>query len=133
MTMRVAAAVIFNDKEEILICKRGPGGSCAFLWEFPGGKIESGESAQKCLRRECLEELEVTIKLIELFHESSYAYPEVTIDFSFFTAQILSGQPKPLVHQEIRWARVQELGDFEFCPGDQPVLALLAERAPKDE
>ena len=62
---RVSAAIIKNSDNEILICRRGPGGSCEFLWEFPGGKIEPGESPEECLVRECLEELEIEIEVLD--------------------------------------------------------------------
>ena len=59
--VRVAAAIIRNADGRILICRRGQGGSCAFLWEFPGGKQEQGENMEECLVRECREELGIEI------------------------------------------------------------------------
>ncbi len=71
---RVSAAIIKNSDNEILICQRGPGGSCEFLWEFPGGKIP-GESPEECLVRECREELEIDIEVLDLFEQTTL-YPE---------------------------------------------------------
>ena len=85
---RVSAAIITNSDNEILICRRGPGGSCQFLWEFPGGKIEQGESPEECLVRECLEELEIEIEVLDLFEETKYSYPEREIEFMFFSASL---------------------------------------------
>lgn len=70
---QVAAAIIRKDNK-ILICQRGAGGSTAFLWEFPGGKLEPGETLEECLVRECKEELEIDIKVGKVFSETEYEY-----------------------------------------------------------
>ncbi|MDR1658489.1 MAG: (deoxy)nucleoside triphosphate pyrophosphohydrolase [Deltaproteobacteria bacterium] len=127
--MEVSAAIITNDNGELLICRRGPGGNCACLWEFPGGKRESGESLRQCLVRECLEELSVDIAVLELFEETFHSYPGGSIKITFFNARIISGQPQALVHSEIKWVRPDALSNLDFCPGDQPVVALLAAKA----
>ena len=67
----VSAAIIRNTAGEILICQRGAGGSCAFLWEFPGGKQEAGETAADCLVRECREELGIEIDIVALLEQTS--------------------------------------------------------------
>ncbi len=85
---RVSAAIIKNSDNEIMICQRGPGGSCEFLWEFPGGKIEPGESPEECLVRECREELEIDIEVLDLFEQTKYSYPEREIEFMFFSASL---------------------------------------------
>ncbi len=72
----VSAAIIRNTAGEILICQRGAGGSCAFLWEFPGGKQEAGEKAADCLVRECREELGIEIDIVALLEQTSYTYPD---------------------------------------------------------
>ena len=84
--IRVSAAIIKNQDDEILICQRGPGGSCQFLWEFPGGKIEEEESPEECLVRECKEELDIDISVQKLFAHTTYSYPERDIEFLFFYA-----------------------------------------------
>ena len=65
--MHVAAVILTDEAGKILICKRGEGGSCAFLWEFPGGKVEEGESPEQAAVRECKEELGLDITLGEVF------------------------------------------------------------------
>ena len=84
----VSAAIIRNTAGEILICQRGAGGSCAFLWEFPGGKQEAGETAADCLVRECWEELGIEIDIVALLEQTSYTYPDNKIGLSFFAAKI---------------------------------------------
>ena len=123
---RVSAAIIKNSDNEILICQRGLGGSCEFLWEFPGGKIEPGESPEECLVRECLEELEIDIEVLDLFEETRYSYLERDIEFMFFTASLKKGVPVPSVHNCIKWVLPDKLQDYEFCPADVSVIEKLA-------
>ena len=123
---RVSAAIITNSDNEILICRRGPGGSCQFLWEFPGGKIEQGESPEECLVRECLEELEIEIEVLDLFEETKYSYPEREIEFMFFSASLKKGVPTPNVPDSIKWVSPDMLGEYEFCPADVFVVERLA-------
>ena len=123
---RVSAAIIKNSDNEILICQRGLGGSCEFLWEFPGGKIEPGESPEECLVRECREELEIDIEVLDLFEETRYSYLERDIEFMFFTASLKKGVPVPSVHNCIKWVLPDKLQDYEFCPADVSVIEKLA-------
>ena len=124
--LRVSAAIIKNSDNEILICRRGPGGSCAFLWEFPGGKIEPGESPEECLVRECLEELEIDIEVLDLFEHTKYSYPERDIEFMFFRVSLTKGVPAPFVHDSIKWVSPYRLKEYEFCPADVFVVERLA-------
>lgn len=124
--MQVAAAIIHNSQEQILICKRGPGGSTAYLWEFPGGKKETNESLKECLIRECEEELGVCINVGEVYATTSYDYPENTIDFTFFEASIQFGMLSPTVHEEVLWVHPDELIRFNFCPADNDIIERLS-------
>ena len=123
--IRVSAAIIRNTDSEILICQRGPGGSCQFLWEFPGGKIEPGESPEECLVRECLEELEIDVEIRDLFEQVKYSYPESDIEFMFFRASLKKGVPIPSVHKDIKWVSPDRLKEYEFCPADVYVVEKL--------
>jgi 8-oxo-dGTP diphosphatase len=125
---RVSAAIIRNTDNEILICQRGPGGSCAFLWEFPGGKIEQGETPEECLVRECLEELEIDIEVLDLFEQTKYSYPESDIEFMFFRASLKEGIPVPSVHKTIKWVSPDRLQEYKFCPADIFIVEKLAHK-----
>ena len=105
---RVAAAVLWRDGR-ILICRRGPGGSCAGLWEFPGGKVEPGESGAACAVRECREELGIEIRLSGELGEASYRYPEREVSLCFFEGTVERGEPRAQVHSELRWAAPEEI------------------------
>ena len=122
----VSAAIIRNTAGEILICQRGAGGSCAFLWEFPGGKQEAGETAADCLVRECREELGIEIDIVALLEQTSYTYPDNKIGLSFFAAKITGGVPQKSVHQKILWVRPAELLQYQFCPADTEIVSRLA-------
>lgn len=124
--IRVSAAIIKNEIGEILICQRGAGGSCEYLWEFPGGKIEPKESPEECLIRECKEELEIDIEIQNLYAETIYAYPEREIAFLFFCAKIVHGKPTADVHELIKWVFPDKLILYEFCPADKVVVEKLA-------
>jgi len=123
---KVAAAIIRRD-DKILICKRGAGGNCEFLWEFPGGKQERGETLEECLERELKEELGIKIRINGVFDETTYKYSDREISFTFFNAEISEGEPVLSVHQEIRWVYPAELKDYEFCPADKEIVKKLSE------
>lgn len=120
----VTAAIIRQD-DKILICQRAEGGSCSGLWEFPGGKLEDGESLDECLVRECREELGLRIKIKEIYAKTSYKYGEKEMDFTFFNAEIIEGEIKMKVHQDIKWVNGQELKFYTFCPADVEIAARL--------
>lgn len=123
--IQVMAAVIKKDGK-ILICRRGAGGSCAWLWEFPGGKREHGETPEECLFRECREELGIDICIHGIFEKTTYKYPEVEIAFTFFLAEIISGEMKPAVHTAVRWVLPEEMGKYVFCPADVEIVERLS-------
>lgn len=121
---QVTAAILRQD-DKILICQRDNTGSCPLLWEFPGGKQELGESLAECLVRECQEELGVTIQVGDMFGETQYTYGEKEMHFTFFDSQIIEGELQKTVHQDIRWVRAEELGQYAFCPADVEVAERL--------
>ena len=125
--IRVSAAIIKNQDKEILICQRGAGGSCQFLWEFPGGKIEEGETPEEGLVRECKEELDIGISVQKLFAHTTHSYPERDIEFLFFNASLKDGIPTPTVHNSIKWVSPELLRHYEFCPADVLVVEKLAQ------
>ena len=122
--IKVVAAVIEKDGK-FLICKRGPGGSCAGLWEFPGGKIEPGETPFEAIKREISEELCAEIEPEEIFCEYPFSYPDKEIHFYFIKAKLLSEKIEPTFHSETKWILPSETKGFEFCPADVPVVKKL--------
>ena len=120
------AAAIIRRRGKILICKRGEGGSCARLWEFPGGKMEAGEDPAQAAARECAEELGITVRVGELLWRTEHTYPDSEVELFFFAAELAAGEPEARVHEEIVWARPAELAGYAFCPADGPLIDILA-------
>jgi 8-oxo-dGTP diphosphatase len=121
----VTAAIILNDQNQVLICQRGPGGNHGYMWEFPGGKVEEGETLADCLARECLEELEITINVGNLLTSALHRLPTREIRLNFFWATLVTGVPTKKVHNEVRWVNVSELGAYNFCPPDEAAIDLI--------
>lgn len=123
MTQVVAALIWQGDR--FLICRRPAHKARGLLWEFVGGKVEPGETKQQALIRECREELAVTVDVGEQFMELTHVYPDLTVHLTLFHASITEGTPQLLEHSEIRWIRVSEIDDYEFCPADEEILRRL--------
>jgi len=121
---QVTAAILWQD-DKILICQRDDTGSCPLLWEFPGGKQEDGETLAECLIRECHEELGIMIEVGEVFDECRFTYGNKEMGFTFFEGRIIEGELQKKVHRDIRWVRVEELGEYAFCPADVGVVERL--------
>ncbi len=95
------------------------------LWEFPGGKLEEGETLKECLKRECQEELNIEIEVCEEVGTTNYDYPTFSVEIYFFDATILKGEPLATEHQQILFIAPEQLGEFVFCPADQDIVEKL--------
>jgi len=122
----VVAALIW-DKDKFMICQRPPHKARGLLWEFVGGKVESGETKEQALIRECQEELAVTLSVGDVFMDVIHEYPDLTVPLTLFNATIAEGEPQKLEHNDIKWIAPSEIGDFEFCPADMEILAKICE------
>ncbi len=122
--IQVVAAVIRKEKK-ILVAKRSESKNSGGLWEFPGGKVESGEEPKQALIREIIEELDCVIRLDTFLGRSEVSIGSKTIEMSLFDARIDSGQPKAIEHEEIRWITKDQLYDFSWAPADIPLLATV--------
>lgn len=119
--IEVSAGIITRSDGRILICQRGEGRHNAHLWEFPGGKLEAGESPEACLVRELREELSlpVTVRGLRRTREAE------GIRFYFIDAET-TALPIPTEHEDLRFVTPRELLRFDFCPADAPVARQLA-------
>lgn len=124
--MKHISAVILRQEQKYLICRRGAGGFCAFLWEFPGGKCEPGETAAACAIRECQEELGITVALDSLYDTVHWRYPDGELTLTFYLGHIVAGEPQRRVHTELRWVEAADLTAFPFCPADVEIVDRLA-------
>jgi mutator protein MutT len=121
----VAAALVFH-KGKLLITQRRPDDHLPNLWEFPGGKVEPGETFERCLVREIREELGIEISVGELVEDLTHTYPEKTVRLRFFSCRLLSGEAKPIHVQALRWIARDELRNFDFPAADAKLIERLS-------
>ena len=122
--LAVTAALIFRDGR-LLITQRRPGDHLGGLWEFPGGKIEPGETPEACLRRELQEELGIEVAVGDQFAEITHDYPERRVDLQFFRCTITRGEPALLHCADLAWVTRDELDRYDFPAADAALLARL--------
>lgn len=120
--LEVAAAMIFQ-AGKILICQRPENKNCGLLWEFPGGKLEAGETAEQCVARECQEELGVRLRVGRELTDVVYEYPDRVVHIRFFACAIAAGELEKKEHNALAWIAPEEIGGYEFCPADVRVLS----------
>ena len=122
-TIQVVAAIIKKD-EKIFATQRGTG-EFQGGWEFPGGKIEPGETPQRALIREIMEELDVKIKVNELFEIVEYDYPNFHLTMHCFWCEVISGDLILKEHQDAKWLTKKELDSVEWLPADLGLIETL--------
>ena len=120
MTEVVAALIWKNNK--FMICQRPAHKARGLLWEFVGGKVESGETKEQALIRECKEELDIILSVSDIFMELIHEYPDITVHLTLFNATIAEDEPKKLEHNDIRWITPSEIPNYDFCPADKEIL-----------
>ncbi len=123
----VVAALIWRG-EKFMICQRPAHKARGLLWEFVGGKVESCETGEQALVRECREELGVTLSVGELFMDVVHEYPDLTVHLTLFNATIAEGEPQKFEHNDIKWITPSEIPDYSFCPADVQILARICEK-----
>jgi len=124
-TIRVVAAVIYDSLGRVLIAERPAGKSLAGCWEFPGGKVEDGESGAAALRRELLEELGVRAGALRWVLGLKHEYPERHVDLGVWVVDQYTGVPVGLEGQKLRWEAPAALRSVALLPADQPIVEWL--------
>lgn len=124
--IHVVAGIIWNSSNDCLLISRRPielhkGG----YWEFPGGKVENGESEEEALVRELREELDIGFSGSEKFCVIEHDYPEKQVKLAFYHVREVSGEPVGMQGQEWRWIPVAELSHYQFPEANQPVVEAL--------
>ena len=119
--VEVVAGLIWKDGR-FMICQRPKDKARALLWEFVGGKIEPNESGEDALIRECKEELDIIVKPLDVFCDVVHTYPDIVVHLTLYNAEILSGEPKLIEHNDLRWITPDEIDNFDFCPADVEIL-----------
>jgi mutator protein MutT len=119
----VTAAVIERDGC-FLVTRRQKGVHLEGFWEFPGGKCDAGETLAACLARELREELDVDAHIGAEIHTVTHTYPERSVELHFLRCELI-GDPRPLLDQEMRWVRREDLAALEFPPADVELIRML--------
>lgn len=124
----VAAGMVWNEMGEVLIAQRPLEGLLGGLWEFPGGKQESGETLPECLRRELREELAIEVEVGELFTVVQHGFTHFKITLHAFTCRYLDGEPQAIGVRDWAWVQPSELSRYSFGKADRQVIAHLEAR-----
>jgi A/G-specific adenine glycosylase len=124
----VTAGMIWNGEGQLLIAQRPLDGLLGGLWEFPGGKVEAGETLPDCLKRELREELGIEVEVGELFTSVQHAFTHFKITLHAFTCRYVSGEPQKIGVQDWVWVKPDELSKYSFGKADREVIRALDER-----
>jgi len=123
--MIVVVAALVRRDGKILITRRPDHVHLGGLWEFPGGKVEGGESLTAALRREILEELGIKIEVLTQCFSTEFHYAEKSVHLHFFDCAITEGEPRAIHSTELRWVDLAELCSFSFPEADKDLIAHL--------
>jgi mutator protein MutT len=122
---QIGVAVIWDRAGKILIDRRRTSGTMGGLWEFPGGKIEPGETVEDCIRREIQEELAIEITVGKHLISIDHTYPTFQLILIVHHCQHISGIPQPLESEEIRWVSVSDLDKYQFPAANIAIINAL--------
>lgn len=121
----VVCGVIVDVEGRYFVCRRPEGRHLGGLWEFPGGKVDAGESPEAALVRELEEELGIAVVVGRRLQEVRWDYGTVMIRLIPFLCSISSGNPVPLEHSEVRWVMGDAFAELDWAPADEPILEEL--------
>jgi 8-oxo-dGTP diphosphatase len=130
LVVEVAAALVRDEAGRYLITQRRRGSHLQGLWEFPGGKVEVGETAAACLQRELTEELAATFTVGPLVETVRWEYPERIVILHFFDCRLQSGAIEPLEGQAMAWVEPARLPEYDFPPADRELIQRLRRPLP---
>ena len=125
--INVVCGIIFNSEGKIFIARRKPDKSLGGFWEFPGGKIEKGETGKTSLSRELNEELDMQVEVGEFLIENSHDYGSFRIKLTAYKCEFVEATMKLVDHDQYKWVLPEELLSFELAPADIPIAERVAE------
>lgn len=123
--VEVVAGIIYNDENKFLIAQRNLKKAQGGYWEFPGGKVEQGETYQEALIREIKEEFNADIEVSEYVGENIHHYPEKDIKLIFFKARLIGENIEALEHEDFKWITKDDKDKYEFAGADIKVFDLI--------
>lgn len=118
-----AAVVIENGR--VLVARRPPGGRHPGSWEFPGGKVEEGETPEECLAREMMEEMGVQVSVGDMLASVKHSYPDLAVELHAFECTVTGGRLRDIGCSEHQWVEPTDLGRFDLLPPDRELLELV--------
>ena len=121
----IGVGVIWNDQKQILIDRRRSEGILGGLWEFPGGKIETGETIEDCIKREIKEELAIDIEVGDRLITIDHDYSHFRVKLIVHHCRHLAGIPQTVECDEICWVTLDEIEDFSFPEANSQIIAAL--------
>ena len=124
-SMKIVTAAIIRRCDTVLLARRQPGQKLAGYWEFPGGKVEEGESLAACLQREIAEELGVEVAVGAVVASSDYVYAHGAIRLVALEATLVAGELHPTVHDQVAWVEVGQLLHYRLAPADIAIAETL--------
>lgn len=124
--IEVVAAIIHDEEGRIFATQRGYG-PMKDGWEFPGGKMESGETPKEALKREIWEELETRIEVEQLFKTIDYDYPDFHLTMHCYICKVESGELTLKEHEAARWLTKEQLSSIDWLPADRSIISRLTE------
>lgn len=121
--VQVACGVLVNEQRQVWLLRRAPDQPRPAYWEFPGGKLEPGESGPAAMKRELIEELELRVDVLSLITRVRHSYPETITELLFYHCRPTDDSPAPVlhVHDAEAWASADELLAYRLLPGDRAV------------
>lgn len=123
--IEVVVGVIINADNQVLITKRKAQAFQGGLWEFPGGKVEQGETPFEALKRELQEEVGIDIQAMTRLCSLQHDYPECAVRLDTYCITDYIGEPVPLEQQPMRWVAKSELADYDFPEANWPILKMI--------
>jgi 8-oxo-dGTP diphosphatase len=121
----IVTAAIIRDGDAILITRRPPESRHGGMWEFPGGKLDAGESPQECLSREILEELGLEVAVESIFEIAYHRYEWGPVLILAFECRVLNGEIRHIGISDHRWVSPEEMRLYDILPADRPIIAKL--------
>jgi len=134
-TVTTVAGIIKNEKGEILCTLRDQGkyDYVSFKWEFPGGKVEEGETQQETLTRELQEELEIEVKIGDFFYQVEHDYPDFHLSMALYECDLISKEMKMNVHKSIKWLKPEDIMTLDWAEADIPVAKLISKNCENEK
>ncbi|WP_343337926.1 8-oxo-dGTP diphosphatase [Terrisporobacter petrolearius] len=127
-TIKVVAAIIENENNEILCALRSPEMTLPNQWEFPGGKVEQGESLFEAIEREIKEELNCTVEAVDEFDENTHEYEKIIVNLIGIKCKLVEGTPVAREHSKLVYLKKENLNSLVWAPADVPIVENLIKK-----